>query len=479
MSSAELAKGGRQNVFGYVMRLIARIPFLVVGGRLYGAEDLGRFAYATMTIEFAAAIALVGLKRGLALALARQRQPENHVLADAMLLILAVSTVIAAVFFLFPALLFPSGLRFEWERFLALLVILIAVLDLLLSGLAFHKRIDIQVMSRSLVEPWVISLAAIGLYFTPLQPAGLLLAYVLALVAASVVAWIPAFRQFGLPHGWQPSLARMTAMARENLPVAGADVIDWSSRRIDLFILGRFASAEVVGVYYVAQQIASLAGRLRTSFDPILAPLLSRALASGAKAEAAGHLAQVGFWVITIQLCVVLMLGVAAQGAMGLFGPEFAVGGLVLLLLLLAELASSQASIAESALIYSRPRLNLGISMLAIGVEIGVAVWLAPLWGGAGAATGLLAAMLVMAILKQILIVHALEAPVPMWRVSILLCALPAFLYGYATRALPEAWHMVATGFGVPVVYFFLVWKFAFTPADKLLLARERKENPA
>ncbi|MFN7174858.1 MAG: lipopolysaccharide biosynthesis protein, partial [Thermaurantiacus tibetensis] len=61
MSSAELASGGRQNVFGYVMRLIARIPFLVVGGRLYGAEELGRFASATTPVEFAAALALVGL----------------------------------------------------------------------------------------------------------------------------------------------------------------------------------------------------------------------------------------------------------------------------------------------------------------------------------------------------------------------------------------------------------------------------------
>ncbi len=478
MSSAELASGGRQNVLGYVLRLVARIPFLVIGGRLYGAEELGRFAYATITVEFAAALALVGLKRGIALALARGRQPEPHVLADAMLLILGAGALIGGVLLALPTLLFPTGLRFEAERFLALLVLLIAVLDLLLSGLAFHKRIDVQVLSRSLVEPWVLSLAAIGLWFTPLRPGGLLLAYVLALLAASAVAWPPALRQFGLPRGWRPSLARMAAMARENLPVAGADVIDWTSRRIDLFILGRFASADVVGIYYVAQQVASLAGRLRTSFDPILAPLLSRALAANRHAEAAGHLAQVGFWVLTIQLAVVLMIGIAAKGTMGLFGPEFAAGGVVLLLLLLAELAASQASIAESALIYTRRNLNLLVSLAALAVEAGVAIALVPLWGGAGAAAGLLAAMLVMAILKQILLVRTLGTPVPMWRVSILLCAVPAFLYGWATLLLlPEAAHMVATGLGVPAIFFFLMWRFAFTDADKLLVRKAREER--
>jgi O-antigen/teichoic acid export membrane protein len=478
MSSEELASGGRQNVFGFVMRLIARIPFLVVGGRLYGAEDLGRFAYATMTVEFAAALALVGLKRGLALALARKQRPDTHVIADGTLLIVLVGGAIAALLILFPALIFPTGLRSPAERWFGLMVPFIAILDLLLSGLAYRKRIDVQVTSRALVEPWTLSIAAIALYYTPLQPVGLLLAYVLALLAASIVAWIPAFRTFGLPEGWRISRQRLWVMARENLLVAGADVIDWTSRRIDLFILGRFASAEIVGIYYVAQQVATLAGRLRTSFDPILAPLLSMALTGGRRDEAAGHLAQVGVWVNSVQLCVVIMIGVAAHGTMGLFGPEFAPGAIVLVLLLLAELAASQATIAESALIYIRPRLNFAISLLALAVEAGIAIWLSPILGGEGAAAGLFLGMLVMAVLKHLLLVRALDTPVPMWRWAILACALPTFAYGYATRSLPEAIHMFAAGIGVPILYFFLIWRFAYTPADKLLIKRKSAEQP-
>ena len=48
-----LAKGGRTNVFGFVLRLAARIPFLFIAGRLYGPEALGRFAYAILIVEFA------------------------------------------------------------------------------------------------------------------------------------------------------------------------------------------------------------------------------------------------------------------------------------------------------------------------------------------------------------------------------------------------------------------------------------------
>jgi hypothetical protein len=61
---AALAKGGRTNVFGFVLRLIARLPFLFIAGQLYGAEALGRFAYAVIVVEFAAQLATLGLKRG-------------------------------------------------------------------------------------------------------------------------------------------------------------------------------------------------------------------------------------------------------------------------------------------------------------------------------------------------------------------------------------------------------------------------------
>ena len=41
-----LAKGGRQNFFGFILRLVARLPFLFIAGRLYGPDALGRFASA-------------------------------------------------------------------------------------------------------------------------------------------------------------------------------------------------------------------------------------------------------------------------------------------------------------------------------------------------------------------------------------------------------------------------------------------------
>ena len=63
---ATLARGGRLNIFGFVLRLAGMVPFLLIGGRIYGPASLGRFAYAVLAVEFAAQIAALGLRRALA-----------------------------------------------------------------------------------------------------------------------------------------------------------------------------------------------------------------------------------------------------------------------------------------------------------------------------------------------------------------------------------------------------------------------------
>ena len=94
---AALAKGGRTNFLGFLLRLAARLPFLFIAGRIYGAESLGRFAYAVLVVEFAAQIATLGLKRGLAQQLSSTDKPHVCVVWDGMLVAYIASTIARAV----------------------------------------------------------------------------------------------------------------------------------------------------------------------------------------------------------------------------------------------------------------------------------------------------------------------------------------------------------------------------------------------
>lgn len=473
--SAALARGGRTNFAGFLLRLGARFPFLVLAARLYGAEELGRFAYATMAVEFVAALAVIGLKRGLANEMARNTAPQPHVVADALLLSGTLAVLGAAVLLAAPQLLFPDGATPGLGRLFALVLFAIVASDVTLAALAFRHRIGVAVRARSVIEPWVLTLVATGLAFTPLKPEGLLVAYMASMVTASIASVVPALRTFGWPAGWRPSAGRIGRMGRRNLPLAGADIAEWATRRLDIFVLGRFAPAEVVGIYYVAQQVATLAGRIRVSFDPILAPMLSVALKAGDRALAAAHVRQVGFWVLAFQLPVVLALGLPAQGVLGLFGPAFAAGGLVLALLLSAELAAAHASLSEMALIYTRARTNLIISAVGLGAQAALSLLLVPRFGAEGAAGALLLSILGMAIAKQWLLGRILGAPVTFWRPALLAAGAAAFALGYAARALPELPQMLLTIPGVLLLFGAIAWRWGFGPDDRLLFAKGRR----
>ena len=119
--TAALAKGGRQNFGGFLLRLAARIPFLLIAGRLYGAESLGRFASALVVVELAAMLASLGEKRGLAqrLSEADEAHPANLVW-EVIFLALALSLGAAALLWVFPAPLFPSGEYGSLDRLIVL-----------------------------------------------------------------------------------------------------------------------------------------------------------------------------------------------------------------------------------------------------------------------------------------------------------------------------------------------------------------------
>ena len=92
-----------------------------------------------------------------------------------------------------------------------------------------------------------------------------------------------------------------------------------------------------MGVYYVAQQVASLPQKLKTSFEPILGPVITKNLKTKNYEAIARQVCQVGLWIIAMQAGIALALGVPGEAVMGLVGPEFVGGTGALALLLAAE----------------------------------------------------------------------------------------------------------------------------------------------
>ena len=481
---AALAKGGRTNFLGFLLRLAARIPFLFIAGRLYGAAELGRFASALVVVELVALLCSLGEKRGLAQRLAEgegKTHPTN-VVFDGILLATLFSSLAALFFWFVPAPLFPSG-QYTWLDLLIVLAIPgYALTEIVLAAQAYKYDIATTVRARAVVEPWAISIMAGVFYFVPaLQKSGLNLAYLVSIYAGLAVGLWSFLRSYGLPKGWRPRPRAMSRMTVRALPLATADAIEWGTRRIDIFILGLFAAPAAVGVYYVAQQVASLPQKLKTSFEPILGPVITKNLKTKNYAKIAQQVCQVGFWITAMQAGIALALGLPGEAVMGLVGPNFVGGTGALAFLLAAEVVAATAVVSEAALIYVARVRNLWISIATIAFQAVLTVGLILLvetmdypeaFKAAAAAIALMIALGLASLVKAMLLGRILGHPVNNWRWAVVWAAAPAIVVGYGVTRLPEWAELL---FGIPAIllaYGWVIWRKGFGLEDRVLFRR-------
>ena len=482
---AALARGGRTNFLGFLMRLAARLPFLFIAGRYYGAAELGRFASALVVVELIALVCSIGEKRGLAQRLSEgDHEPPANLIADGMLVALGLSLIAAGFLYLVPAPLFPSGEYSELDKLIVLAIPAYALTEIALAAQAYRYDIATTVRARAIVEPWTISiLAGAFIFVEPVAESGLAMAYLVSIYAGLAAALWPYFRTYGPPRNWTPNPARMARMTWRALPLAAADAIEWGTRRIDILILGLFAAPAAVGVYYVAQQVASLPQKLKTSFEPILGPVITKALKDKDFKAIAKQVCQVGFWITAAQGGVALALGIPGEAIMGLVGPNFVGGTGALGFLLAAEVVAATAVVSEAALIYMARLRNLmvSIAMIALQAVLTVAAMLAidayglpELWRAAGAAAALMVALGVSSLVKATMLSRLLGETVNNWRWALIVAAAAGVVVGQVAIRLPEWAELV---FGIPAIlgaYGWVIWRRGFGPEDRVLFSRNK-----
>lgn len=477
---AQLAKGGRTNIMGFFVRLAGRAPFLIIATRDYGPDILGRFALAVMAIEFAALVATLGLKRGLAQALEHTDRPHNHVVADALIVAFFASMCATALLVALPIIVYPNSQVTGLERLLPIVILALAWTDVAFSALAYRHNVGASVTARAIVEPWTISIAA-GVLAYITKHDGLIIAYVCSTTAMLVAAMVPLLRVYGLPRGWKPHPSEIATLARANAPLAGADAIEWASRNIDRFILGLLFAPSFAGIYYAAQQIATLAQKFKTTFDPILGPVVTRSLAAGDRMAVARQLRQVGFWIIAVQGAVAIALGITSDGVMGLGGPQFVAGAGALCILLAAEVLAAPGSVSESALVYVARHANLMISLMVLILQIALSFGFVlllrqdgwpPAYQAAGPALALAVSLTIGSVIKAVLASRVLGQSVSPIRLGLIAAMIVSAATGVAISKLPE-WAQLSVGIPLMLTAYFLVLlKLAFGDEDKALFRR-------
>jgi O-antigen/teichoic acid export membrane protein len=416
-----ILKGGGSAALGFVIRFGARLLFVLVAGRLYGAALFGAFAIAVAVIELAVTIGGAGMKRLLFKLLDEKKDGRTppHLLIDGVLLVTLASLACAAPIMLAMAFIPGSAVADNTEAALLLLAPMIlgqALLDLLLAATRWTHKMRHQVWARSIVEPYAGVAASALAWWAGYQATGLVIGYWVGTLAALLYSFAAARACLGpfRLRAWRFSPARLRDMFGQTWPATMSDFANALAGRVDLYLVGLFLGEAPAGIYGMARQVRTPIRQVRQSFDGLLTPIVSRTLTLTDPARTARATASAARLILAIQAPILIALFVLGAPLLHWIGPEFAAGYWAMLMLAATESIQGAFGVSDLIFLYRRPAALLWVTATWIAVNFAAGWLLIPTWGVDGAALAALVAIVAASMVRRLLLHTGFEAAIPL-----------------------------------------------------------------
>lgn len=402
----DILRGALATLGGFGGRMIARLAMIYFAGAYYGKAAFGHLGEVAAITEILAAVAVLGLKRALLDMLSAKGAEERtaQIIKEALVASLILGGVMSLALGSAWSFLFPD---LDMPLVLYLAVPGIVVAEVAGTAIRFKRIIRWEVIARCVMEPWAFFASVLIFYWIGMLEMGLIAGYAISCIAAAVGISI------GLSGaiGWKNVLAaplrprQLYRIPRKSFPVGVTDIGVMMFRRADILVLSLFAGKEVTGIYYMAQQIVTVPHKIYQLFEPMMAPVLAKLHHSDRREQIAAKLAGFCRWVFTLQLAITIPFIFFGSELLGLFGPEYMVGGLVLAALLVAELMDGSFALTETALVFARPKIPPKLILMALIIELGSIYLLASAgYGAEGAAAGFAIAMGSLAVARLVML---------------------------------------------------------------------------
>ena len=417
-----IMRGAQATALGFAIRFAARLLFLFVAGRLYGASLFGAYVLATAMVELAVGAGGLSTKKTLFPLLDRHEEtggrPLPHIVIDAALLVTLASLMLAAGFMLasilLPATLMPRDAGIALFA-LAPMIAGQALLDLFLAAARWKQKVRYEVIGRSMIEPYALAAGSIAAFFLGLGPYGLPIGYWCGTLAALAYAMWGArlsFRGFALAR-YRPSGPVFRWIAGAATANTANDLLSALYMRVDLYLVGILLGPGPTGIYGMARQVTTPIRQVRQSFDGLLVPAVAKTIGMRGAGGAGEALATATRMILVIQLPILIALFAIGPRLMSLLGPGFGAGYWPLVILASAELLQSALGIGDLVFVYLRPRIGLYLTLISTILGIATALLLIPRFGITGAAFALFAAYGLRTILRTFVLRRQFAVAIP------------------------------------------------------------------
>ena len=160
----DIKRGSTLNIFGFLARLCARIPFLFTADRLYGTEHYGAYVLLTAIVETTALLSSFGLKRTIFQFIEEDARNCQKMVRHALCVVILLSIVLVAIIqsLAMPILqVFSASSAYTNLLILSWAIPFISLADVFLSTILSKRIMRYEIAVRSFVEPILLTLLSL------------------------------------------------------------------------------------------------------------------------------------------------------------------------------------------------------------------------------------------------------------------------------------------------------------------------------
>jgi O-antigen/teichoic acid export membrane protein len=403
-----LARRGLLSFVGGVAFGLFNFLWIVIVARGWGGQRSGELFLGVAVFTITASVVIFGAEVGLVRAIAGAAATERHhdlrrMLVVAMAPVLALSLVVAA---LAPVLAKPAAELFvEGERgvdavaqYVRILGLFIPFATLFMTMLAATRGLGTMSPTVFLEKFGRAGLQLVLAFVVVVSGAGaaaMALGYGVpfAVGAVAAAAWLSTrLRRAERRAESDPALASSLAqLGREfwrfSAPRGLASVFQAGSMWLDTLLVGGMLSAQAAGVYTASSRVLLVGSFFLLALIQAIGPQISAMFARGEPERAQAIYRTATWWLIALTWPLYLTTAIFAPAILRLYGPDFASGVSVVVIMSLAMLISMALGPIDIVLLMGgKSSWNLFNTIVSLVVNVALNLILIPRYGITGAA---------------------------------------------------------------------------------------------
>ena len=411
--SKRIAKGAIIVFFGLLLSKTLAYLYVALLARL-GSSEYGTLSLALAIISFISIFAILGLKTGIVRYVSYYKGKQDYqklkgTIISSLRLSLPINIVLMILLLIFSdeisISIFHNANLIPILRLFSFALPFITLSDIFLGIIIGFQKIQYKVLVKDILENiFKLVLTFVVIYFG-YNLFGVAIIYGLSIIVTTILSYyllqkkvFPFFKTKVIPIFITKELFLFS------LPFIFAGVLDLVIKWTDIFMIGFFRTTSEVGIYNVVLPTANLLIIIPTAFMALFIPIITEFYSKNNLKEI-NNISNINSkWIFFLNFPIFLLLLLFSKQILTImFGQEYVVGNLALIILIIGYMFLSLVHIPNSLLIMlKKTKLVLYISLISASINIILNYFLIPKLGIVGGAIATSSSLILIFVLTLI-----------------------------------------------------------------------------